>query len=206
MAISSLIINHSDEFEDFCCGKITAGVSMKIVDDAGEIVPVNTRGEILIKYKNLFKEYCNDSEKTKAAFTFDGWFKTDDIGFMKENGMLFCVGKKSDMIISGGMNVAPVILEATIEKYPGVARAICVPIPHGILHQVVCACVKLEEGSDVTEEQLRLFCEEIHNDKSRVFTVLPTYYMFKKEFPETYTGKIARRLLTTEATKLFCKY
>ena len=206
MAISSLIINHPDEFEDFCCGKITAGVSMKIVDDAGEIVPVNTSGEILIKSKNLFKEYCNDSEKTKAVYTSDGWFKTDDIGFMKENGMLFCVGKKTDMIISGGMNVAPVILEAIIEKYPGVARAICVPIPHSILHQVVCACVKLEEGSDVTEEQLRLYCEEIHNDKSRVFTVLPKYYMFKKEFPETYTGKIARRLLTTEATQLFCKY
>ena len=164
---------------------------------------MNTRGEILVKSKNLFKEYCNDAEKTKAAFTSDGWFKTDDIGFMKENGMLFCVGKKSDMIISGGMNVDPVILEATIEKYPGVARAICVPIPHRILHQVVCACVKLEEGSDVTEEQLRLYCEEIYNDKSRVFTVLPTYYMFKKEFPETYTGKIARRLLKTEATKLF---
>ena len=203
MITSSIIINHPDEFEDFCCGKNAAGISTKIVDEAGEIVPVNTRGEILIKSKYVFKEYYNDPEKTKACFTSDGWYKSDDIGFIKEDGILFCVGRKSDMIISGGMNVAPSILEATIEKYPGVAQAICVPIPHDILYQVICACVQLEEGSDVTEEQLRMYCEEIHNDRSRMFTVLPTYYMFTEKFPETYTGKTARRILTAEATKLF---
>ena len=116
MITSSIIINNPDEFEDFCCGKNAAGISTKIVDEVGEIVPVNTRGEILIKSKYVFKEYYNDPEKTKACFTSDGWYKSDDIGFIKEDGNLFCVGRKSDMIISGGMNVAPSILEATIAK------------------------------------------------------------------------------------------
>ena len=204
MLASSMIINHPDEFEDFCCGRIVAGISTKIVDEAGEIVPVNTPGEILLKSNYLFKEYFNDPEKTKATFTSDGWFKTDDVGFMNEDGMLFCVGRKSDMIISGGMNVDPSILEATLERYPGVAQAICVPVSQDVLYQVVCACIKLEEESDVTEEQLRAYCEEIHNDRSRMFTVLPTYYLFKEKFPETYTGKTARRLLKAEAAKLFC--
>ena len=187
----------------FVVEKNAAVISTKIVDEAGEIVLVNTRGDILIKSIYVFKGSNNDSEKTKASLTSDGWYKSDDIGFIKEDGNLFCVGRKSDMIISGGINVNPSILEATIEKYPGVAQAICVPIPHNILYHVICACVQLDEGSDVMEEQLRMYCEEIHNDRLRMFTVLPTYYMFTEKCPETYTGKTARRILTTEATKLF---
>ena len=202
---SNFFINHPDDFEDYAIGKVVPGIEMKIVqlDGNEEIVPVNTRGEIYVKTKFAFKEYYNDPEKTKACFTSDGWFRTDDIGYMNEDGMFFCEGRKSEMILSGGMNVAPSILEATLEKYPGVAHAVCVPVPHDILYQVVCACVILEEGSDVTEEQLRLYCEEIHNDKRRLFTILPTYYMFMDKFPETNSGKTARNELTNRATQLF---
>ena len=203
MICSSMVIHHPDEFQDFCCGNVAPGIDTKIVDEAGEIVPINTRGEILIKSKYLFEGYFNDPEKTNATFTSDGWFKTDDIGFMNEDGVIYCGGRKSEMILSGGMNVAPSILEATLERYPGVSQAICVPVPHDFLYQVICACVMLEEGSDVREEQLRVYCEEIHNDKSRMFTVLPTYYMFTESFPETFTGKTARKLLTAQATQLF---
>ena len=51
------------------------------------------------------------------------------------------------------------------------------PVPHEILYQVVCACVILEDGSDLTEKSLRTYCEDVHNDKPGLFTVLPTYYI-----------------------------
>ena len=195
--------SHQDDFEDFCCGTVSPGIEVKIVDKHEETVPINTHGELYVKSVFAFKEYYNDPEKTIGSFTSDGWFKTDDIGFMDEDGIIFCIGRKSQTIISGGMNVAPSILEATLERYPGVAQAICVPVPHDILYQVVCACILLEEGSDVTEDQLRMYCEDTHNDRSRMFTVLPTFYLFMPEFPETLTGKTARAILTTQATKLF---
>ena len=109
--------------------------------------------------------------------------------------MFYCGGRKSEMIISGGMNVVPSILEATIETFPGVESVICVLVPHEVLYQVICACVVLQYGSDVTGGELRNYCEVIHNDKPRLFTVVPTYYRFMREFPETYTGKVARKIL-----------
>ena len=176
---------------------------MKICNETGQTVPANEMGEIYVKSDGMFQEYYNDPEKTKATFTEDGWFKTDDMGYVTEEGLLFCEGKKSEMIISGGINVAPPILEEVIQKCPGVANVVCVPVANDVMFQVICACVKLEYGSDVTEDQLRQYCKDVHNDKPRLFTVLPTYYMFLAEFPETYTGKLSRKKITEMAAERF---
>ena len=200
---SGLIVENPDDFKEYSIGYPQKGVQMKLCDDNGEMVPTNERGEIYVKCEGLFKEYYNDPEKTKASFTEDGWFKTDDIGYVTENGMFFCEGRKSDMIISGGLNVSPAILETAIRNCPGIARVVCVPVAHDVMYQVICACVILEAGSEVTEDQLRQFCEDVHNDKPRLFTVLPTYYMFLDRFPETYTGKESRKILTEMAAERF---
>lgn len=166
-----------------------------IADGNEKPVEANQRGEIYVKSSTMFKGYCNDPEKTKASFTEDGWFRTDDIGFVSESGLFFCEGRKSEMIISGGMNVAPTLLETVLRNCPGVSRVACVPVAHDVMYQVICACVILEDGSDVTEEILRNYCEEIHNDKPRLFNVLPTFYLFLDKFPETFMGKVARKEL-----------
>ena len=204
--ISSIcLVDDPDVYLEHSVGKPLPGFEMKIVDENEEIVPVNTTGEIYVKSKFLFKEYFNDPDATKACFTEDGWFRTDDIGFMDEYGTFFCEARKSEMILCGGMNVTPSILENTIEKCPGVAHAICVPVPHDTLFQVVCACIILENGSVVTEDYIRTYCEEVHNDRPRMFTVLPSYYMFMAEFPKTYTGKISRKELAKYARERFFK-
>ena len=187
------------DVEDRSVGQPNPRTEIKIVDENEQVVPVNTCGEIYVKSKCLLKEYYNDLERTRASLTADGWFRTDDVGFMNEDGTFFCEGRKSEIIISGGINVAPSVLEATLEKCPGVAHAICVPVPHNILFQAVCACVILDKGSDVTEEKLRNYLESVHNDKPRLFTVLPTYYMFMDRFPELQTGKISRKELAEKA-------
>ena len=77
-------------------------------------------------------------QKRQKLLTEDGWYRTDDIGVTNEDGMIYCFGRKSEMIISVGMNVDSSILEAILQNCPGVARAICVPVPHKVLYQVIC--------------------------------------------------------------------
>ena len=199
---SILAIKDPDDFPEYTIGYPFEGIEMKIVGENGETVPVCQRGELYVRTEGLFKEYYNDPESTKAVMAGDGWNKTDDIGFAREDGLFYFEGRKSELIISGGMNVAPVILEAAIQTCPGVARAVCVPVPHEIFYQVICACVILEDGSDVKENDLRSHCEQIHNDKRGLFTVLPNYYLFMEQFPETRTGKLSRKDLTRIANKI----
>lgn len=169
------------------------GLEIKIVDNEGNVVPVNTRGEIYIRSPCLFKEYLNDPEKTAKVKTYNGWYKTDDMGQMNEVGEFIVGGRKSNIILSRGMTIAPEILEAVIKKCPGVSNAVIVPIPDDVAYQEMCACVIRKPGSDVQEGVLRAFCESIHADKPGLFTILPKYYMFCDEFPETSTGKISRK-------------
>ena len=201
LACTLLTIQRADEYQEHAIGYVIPSVELKIVDDSGEAVPTGEIGELYVKNDAMFKCYYNDPEKTKACFTNDGWYRTDDMCFVKDDGLFFCVGRKSEMILSGGFNVAPAILELTLERCHGVACAVCVPVPHEILYQVVCACVILDDGSNLMEESLRAYCEDVHNDKTGLFTVLPTYYMFMKEFPQTSTGKTSRRQLTRMASE-----
>ena len=200
---TTLAVQAAENFRDYSAGYPLEGTEIKIVNENEEIVPIGKHGEIYVKTDRLFKEYYNDPEKTKAVKTGDGWYRTDDIGAMNEDGMLYCFGRKSDMIISGAMNVEPSILEAVIQNCPGVARAVCVPVPDKVMYQVVCACVILEAGSDIKEDDIRTYCKEIHNDKPGLFTVLPTYYMILEEYPLTYTGKTSRKALTKLASEKF---
>ena len=198
-----MLILDPKTFKDNCIGKPYKDIQMKICNEGGQIVPTNERGEIYVKSEGMFQGYYNDPEKTKAVFTEDGWYKTDDIGYVTEEGLFFCEGRKSETIISGGINVVPIILEAAIKKCPGVESVVCVPVAHEVMFQVVCACIIRNDGSDLTEDQLRQYCEEVHNDKSRLFTVLPTHYLFLTEFPETYTGKLSRKKLAEMAADRF---
>ena len=199
---SILAVDDPENFPQYTIGHPFEGVEMKIVDENEVTLPVGKSGEIYVRTEGLFKEYYNNPELTMAARAGDGWSRTDDIGFMREDGLFYFEGRKSDMIISGGMNVSPCILEAAIQTCPGVSQAVCVPIPHPVLYQVVCACVILNNGSDIAEADLRAHCKTIHNDKRGIFTVLPKYYLFMESFPETYTGKISRKKLSKIANDL----
>ena len=199
---SILAVDDPENFPEYTIGHPFEGVEMKIVDENEVTLPVGKSGEIYVRTEGLFKEYYNNPELTMAARAGDEWSRTDDIGFMREDGLFYFEGRKSDMIISGGMNVSPCILEAAIQTCPGVSQAVCVPIPHPVLYQVVCACVILNNGSDIAEADLHAHCKKIHNDKRGIFTVLPKYYLFMESFPETYTGKVSRKKLSKIANDL----
>ena len=192
-----------NDFVEYSVGSPQEGVEIRIVNANGETVPIFERGEIYVKCDALFKEYYNDPETTRDAMTTDGWFRTDDVGYMSDDDTVYVTGRKSEMILSGGLNITPTILEAVLVNCPGVARVVCVPVPHPVMFQVVCACVILKAGSDATEETIRDYCEAFHNDKPRLFTVVPMFYLFLKEFPETFSGKIERQALIKMAAEKF---
>ena len=197
------MVDNIDEYVEYSIGMPLEGVEMKIVDDNEVTVPVNEKGELFVKNEAMFKEYCNDPILTRQRLTDDGWYKTDDVGYMTENGVFFCTGRKSEIILSGGLSVTPSILEAIFTSCPGVARTACVPVTHKVMFQVVCACIVRQEGIDIKEEELRKFCEEMHADKPRLFTVLPKYYIFFKKFPETFSGKVNKKELKRIAEDTF---
>lgn len=199
----ALEVDDPSRYKEYSVGYPVENVKIKVADEKGELVSSNQRGHIWIKSDGLLKEYFNDPEKTQARFTVDGWFNTDDVGHMDQEGLLFVEGRASDVILTGSLTVSPAILESVIQNYPGVAQVVCVPVPHEKLYQLICACIILEDGSDVTEEQLRQFCIDIHTDKTRYFTALPSYYLFLDNFPLTSMHKISRRELTRIATERF---
>ncbi|XP_045163769.2 medium-chain acyl-CoA ligase ACSF2, mitochondrial-like [Mercenaria mercenaria] len=205
IAMAKTMVCDPEDFTEYSCGKPMQyqRLEIRIVDEDGKTVPVNTRGEIYCRSPAMFKEYFNDPVKTRAAKTDDGWFKTDDVGRMTESGELFVEGRKSNMIISGGFNVAPEILEQVMKNFTGVESIAIVPVPDDIYYQVLCACVVKKSDSDVTEEKLQTFCANFHADKPGLFTVLPKFYLFLERFPETSTGKLDRRELEKIATQRF---
>jgi len=103
--------NSFEEHRIGSVGKVIAGVCVKIADD----------GEILVKGPNVFKGYYQNEEKTREAFTQDGWFKTGDLGYFDEDGFLYIKGRKKYMILKpGGQNVYPEDVELELNKIPGV--------------------------------------------------------------------------------------
>ena len=192
-------VSRSNDFVEYACGVPFPGVEVKIIGDDGDVIIPYTRGEIYVRSGGMFLGYFNDPEKTNVVLQKDGWYKTDDLGFLTDEGLLYVEGRKSDMIISGGFNVAPAILENVLKNFPGILNAMVVPIPHDTLYQVICTCFIAKPDSDVDEEKLREYCEDVHSDKPRLFTVLPQYYLKFESFPLISTGKPSRKLLTEKA-------
>src|SRR3990167_3003718 len=106
------------------------GVSLRITDDAGRVVPVGDIGGIEVQGPNVFRGYWRMPEKTAQEFTADGYFRTGDVGKVDAQGYVTIVGRSKDLIISGGYNVYPAEIEDYINNLPGVAESAVVGVPH----------------------------------------------------------------------------
>ncbi|NLY91881.1 MAG: acyl--CoA ligase, partial [Firmicutes bacterium] len=99
------------------------GVNVKFVDDDAQEVPVGQIGEIIVKSPGVFAGYWRDPDKTRESFTADGWFKTGDLGYQDEQGYIYIVGRKKDVVVSGGYNIYPWEVERLLLSHPQVAEA-----------------------------------------------------------------------------------
>jgi malonyl-CoA/methylmalonyl-CoA synthetase len=123
------------------------GVSLRVQDDAGQVVAIGEIGNIHVKGPNVFKGYWRMPEKTAEEFTSDGYFKTGDVGKIDALGYVTIVGRSKDLIISGGYNVYPAEIEGYINDLPGVAESAVIGIPHADFGEVGVAVVIAKQGA-----------------------------------------------------------
>ncbi len=175
-------------------GRVLPGWEMKVVDDNGKELPVNQRGEILVRGP-MMKGYYNNPEDTAEAIT-DGWLHTGDIGRIDEDGDLFILGLKKRMIIVKGQNIWPMDIEKVLHHHPQIAEAVVVGVADELRGETVGAAVRLKDGETTTEEDIKRFCRQyLINYK------IPKRILFMNSLPKTADGQI-RRETVSELLKL----
>jgi len=174
-------------------GKPLPDVEVMIVDENGEPVPSGTMGEIVAMGPRIMSGYWDDEEKTKQAFTEDGWLRTSDRGYMDEDGYIFLSGRADDMIIRGGENISPREIENVIGSHPKVAEAAVIGVANDEWGQEPRAIVVLTQGETAEEDEIIEFCR----DKLASFK-RPRSVVFVDELPRSALGKLSRKNLVTE--------
>ncbi len=171
------------------------GIVMDIValDDPRRRLKPGEKGEIRIKGPNVTKGYWNAPGETAAAFA-DGYLLTGDIGYLDEDGYLYLVDRKKDMIISGGFNVYPRTIEEAIYEHPAVAEVIVIGVPDGYRGEAAKAFVQLKAGArPFTLDELRAFlADKIGRHE------MPAHLEFRDSLPKTAVGKLSKKELIAE--------
>jgi len=139
-------------------GTILPMNEVRIVSDAGDILPVGETGEIWVKGATVMTEYYGRPDATKAAFEGD-FFKTGDVGYVDEDGYIYIVDRKTDMVISGGENIYCVEVEAALNKHPDVLQICTFGVPDDRLGEKLIACF-VSSGQSLTAKGLEEFARE----------------------------------------------
>jgi len=176
-------------------GKPVPHLHVRVVDENDSDVPPNELGEICLKGPKVFKGYWKNPEATAEALR-GGWFHTGDIGTLDEDGYLYIMDRKKDMIISGGENIASPEVERVIYELPAVLEAAVVGIPHPKWLEVPKAYVVLKPGETLNAEEITQHCIE----KMAKFKV-PKEIEFIDLLPRNPSGKVLKRELRAMHTK-----
>jgi acyl-CoA synthetase (AMP-forming)/AMP-acid ligase II len=163
-------------------------VDLAILGEQDRHLPSNQRGEIAIRSAANIKCYWQNPEATAAAFTTDGYFRTGDIGFLDDDGYLFIVDRKKDIILRGGENISAAEVEAALYACEGVAEAAVFGVPDERLGEIPVAILHRREGSNIDEEGLRAFL----SDRLAAFKVPARMIFTDAPLPRLGTGKIDR--------------
>ncbi len=167
-------------------GKALPGWELKVVDDNGQELPPNKPGEIVIKGP-IMNGYYKALQATAETIKH-GWLHTGDIGRIDEDGCLFILGLKKEMIITKGQNIYPSDIEEVLSCHPKVAEVAVVGVPDRVRGEAVAAAIRLKEGERATEQEIKKFClESIANYK------VPRQVIFLDSLPRTGDGKINKQ-------------
>lgn len=176
-------------------GRPWPGVTVSILDDDGNAVPPGTIGTIYLSSPGGRKfAYHNDAEKTAAAFRGDR-FTVGDLGWLDDAGYLFIADRRTDMVITGGVNVYPAEIEAALIAHPDVVDAAVFGIPDARWGHAVHAVVEPRRGAVLTAETVTAWCRERLADYK-----CPRTVEFIAELPRDPNGKVLKRHLRAAAT------
>jgi len=167
---------------------------VRLVDIRGgnEEVPQGEPGEIVMKGPLIMQGYWNNPPETAGQIR-DGWLYTGDIAVRDEDGYLFIVDRKKDMVIAGGFNIYPREIDEVLFKHPKVQEAVAVGITDPYRGETIKACIVLKPGETATEEEIITFCRE----KLAAYKV-PRRVEFRDSLPKSVIGKVLRKILREE--------
>lgn len=160
---------------------------VKFTDETGCPVTQGQVGELAVKGQGVMKCYYNDPEAT-AAVIKDGWLFTGDMARMDEDGFIYLVDRKKDVIISGGENLYPVQMEDFLREHHAIMDVGVIGLPDERLGEIAAAIIELKPGYECTEEEMKIFCAALPRYKR------PRQIIFDK-VPRNPTGKIEKPLL-----------
>ena len=161
-------------------------------EDAAVTMPRGEVGELMVRGPIVMLGYFGAEEKTRETLEPDGWMHTGDLGSMDDDGCVYIVDRKKDMILTGGFNVYPAEIERVLASHPAVALAAVGKQPDELKGEIAKAYVVLKEGESADENEIMSFCRE----KLAAYKC-PREVQFVADVPKTSTGKIMRRQLHT---------
>jgi acyl-CoA synthetase len=155
--VSVISVDSAFDYESYAVWNPVYGAEVKIVDGNGYIVPVGTSGELYIRIRDRFLGYINAKEKTERCYDKTGWYKSDDVGFMKLNGCLVVTGRKSDMMIISDELVSLSYLEDILKKHDCISNAYIYHIHYKQTFHQACAAILLRKNKVTTADELDQF-------------------------------------------------
>ena len=181
-------------------GLPVSDVEVRIVDaeDPEKVLPAREVGEMLLRAPQYMAEYWNNPAETAATLRTYGeggpWVHTGDLAYMDEDGFIFIVDRKKDMIKTSGFQVWPREIEEVIASHPAVHEVAVAGVPHPVRGEVARAWIVLKAGAQASEDDIRAFCRE----RLAPYKV-PAAVEFRTDLPKTLVGKVLRRVLAAEA-------
>ncbi|MFJ9824691.1 class I adenylate-forming enzyme family protein [Streptomyces sp. NPDC101160] len=169
------------------CGRPTYDTEIRVVDEAGRELAPREVGEVIVRGPDCVREYWKEPELSAETFR-DGWVHTGDLAWMREDGYLFLVDRKKDMIISGGFNIYCTEVEAALYEHPAVQEACVVGVPDEQWGEAVKAVVVLHPQATATSDELIAFCADRLDRLKK-----PRSVDFVTELPHNRNGKLDRK-------------
>jgi long-chain acyl-CoA synthetase len=167
-------------------------IECKIVDENDIELPAGEVGELTVKGENVMQGYFNQKEETRKAL-LNGWLHTGDLAKKDEDGYIFIVDRKKDMVIVGGMNVYPREVEEVIYQYSKVKEAAVIGVKDNLRGEYVKACIVLKDGENCTSKELTRYMKE----RLAIYK-LPRVIEFVPSLPKNSSGKILKRMLAEQ--------
>jgi len=170
-------------------GRPALGMDLRVVDEAFEPVTPGAVGEIVYRSRHMFRRYWKLPDETARAFRGE-WFLTGDLATVDEDGYVYIVGRKDDLIISGGFNIQPREVEEAILKHPAVAEAAVVGVPDERWGEAVKAVCVLKPGAEAAADEIVEVCRRQLAGYKK-----PRIVEFVAELPKNAAGKVERKRL-----------
>ena len=172
------------------CGQPSYAVQVRVVNEAGDDVGIGERGEVIFAGPHVMKGYYRDPERTQEVLV-DGWMHSGDIAEVSEDGFIFIVDRKKNLIIRGGLNIAPTEIENVLYRHDQILEATVIGVPDSEWGEAIIAIVALKEGASVESDELRLHCRTSELTSIKI----PERVEIWDSLPKNAVGKIAKNVI-----------